>query len=335
MRQRRIEKGEKVAPGLVLTRDLGSLKKGRVLSDADVRAIQAAVWKEVDVLELEPGDVHEDPAGKRLASAVAGQGITVGEVDGGSYPLVSARRGLVELDAARLAEINLVPDLAAYSHPRGYVAVEGAVVGRVKVIPFVTSEERLRRAEQIASGGVIRVRPFVPRRAALLVHEQIAENALERARRSFQEKLSFFGSKLESARAVAGTPMALGEAIKEEQRKGIELLVLAGSRSMDPQDPVLQALEVAGARMERHGVPAYPGTLLWVAYLGDVPILGAPGCGIFTRATSLDVLLPRLMAGDRMGAAQIAELSAAGIVAPETSYLLAPYKGGVPRGQLE
>jgi molybdopterin biosynthesis enzyme len=87
--------------------------------------------------------------------------------------------------------------------------------------------------------------------------------------------------------------------------------------------------------MERHGVPAYPGTLLWVAYLGDVPILGAPGCGIFTRATSRDVLLPRLMVGDRMGAAQIAELSAAGIVAPETSYLLAPYKGGVPRGQLE
>jgi hypothetical protein len=335
MRQRRIERGEKISPGLVLTRDLGSLKKGRVLSDADVRAIQAAVWKEMDVLELEPGDVHEDPAGKRLATAVAGEGVSVGEVDGGSYPLVATRRGLLEVEAGRLAEINLVSDLAAYAHPRDYVAVEGGVIGRVKVIPFVTREEKLRRAEEIASGGLLRVRPFVPRRGALLVHEQIAENALERARRSFQEKLAFFGSKLESARAVPGTPRALGEAIREEQRKGVDLMVLAGSRSMDPQDPVLQALEVAGARMERHGVPAYPGTLLWVAYLGDVPILGAPSCGIFNRATSLDVLLPRLMAGDRMGAAEIAGLSAVGIVAPETSYLLAPYKAGAPRGQLE
>ena len=34
MNQRRIVRGEKVAPGLVLTRDLGSLKKGRVLSRA-------------------------------------------------------------------------------------------------------------------------------------------------------------------------------------------------------------------------------------------------------------------------------------------------------------
>jgi len=120
MRQRRIERGEKVAPGLVLTRDLGSLKKGRVLSDTDVRAIQAAVWKEMDVLELEPGDVHEDPAGKRLAAAVAGEGVSVGEVDGGSYPLVATRRGLLEVEATRLSEINLVsdqPGVAALTDP--------------------------------------------------------------------------------------------------------------------------------------------------------------------------------------------------------------------------
>jgi len=335
MKTRRIERGEKVAPGLVLTRDLGSLKKGRVLSEADVRAIDAAAWKDLDVLELEPGDVHEDTAGRRLATALAGDGVGVGDVEGGSFPLVARRRGLVALDAARLAEINLVPDLASYAHPQDYVAVEGDVVGRAKVIPFVTREEQVRRAEEIAAGGIVRVRPFIPKRAALLVHEQIAEAALERARRSFHEKLSFFGSRLESARAVAGNPQALAEAVRGEQRAGAQLVLLAGSRSMDPQDPVLQALDLVGARMERHGVPAYPGTLLWIAYLGEIPVLGAPSCGIFSRASSLDVVLPRLMAGDRMGAASIAELSSGGIIAPETSYRLAPYRKGVARGQLE
>jgi molybdopterin biosynthesis enzyme len=135
--------------------------------------------------------------------------------------------------------------------------------------------------------------------------------------------------------SVAGTPRALADALTGEQRAGAQLVVLAGSRSMEPRDPVLQALEVAGARMERHGVPAYPGTLLFVAYLGDVPILGAPSCGIFSRATSLDVVLPRVMAGDRMGAAEIAALSAGGIIAPEASYRLAPYRRGAPRGQLD
>src|SRR5919202_573338 len=190
MKQQRIVRGEKVAPGLVLTRDVGSLKKGRVLSEVDVRAIDAAAWKELDVLELEPGDVHEDVAGRRLATAVAGEGFGVGDVDGGSFPLVAQRRGLVTLDAGRLRDINLLPDLAAYAHPEDYVAVEGDVIGRAKVIPFVTREDRLRRAEEIASGGLVRVRPFLPVRAALLVHEQIAEAALEKARRCFDEKLS-------------------------------------------------------------------------------------------------------------------------------------------------
>jgi hypothetical protein len=320
---------------MVLTRDLGPLRKGRVLAAEDLPGLESAAFTELDVLELEPGDLHEDPAGRRLAAAVAGEGVSPGEMEGGSFPLVARRRGLVELDAGRLARINLIPDLAAYAHPHGYVAVEGDVVGRVKVVPFVTREDRVGKAEEIARGGLVSVRPFLGVRAALLVHEQIADAALERARRAFDEKLSFFGSKLATARAVAGTPDAIAATIAEEQRNGARFLVLAGSRSMDPQDPVLRALEIAGARLERHGVPAYPGTLLWLAYLGDVPLVGAPSCGIFSRATSLDVVLPRLMAGDHLGAAQLAELSAGGIIAPECSYRLAPYRKGLPRGQLD
>lgn len=335
MKTRRISRGEKLAAGMVLTRDTGAFRKGRILAAADLASVESAAWTELDVLQLEAGDVHEDPAGRRLAAAVAGEGVAPGEMDGGSFPLVAQRRGLVEFDAGRLARINLIPDLAAYAHPRGYVAVEGDVVGRVKVVPFVTREDRLRRAEEIGGGSLLSVRAFLHLDGALLVHEQIADAALEKARRSFNEKLAFFGSRLATARAVPGTPEALAEAIRGEQRNGARLLVLAGSRSMDPQDPVLRALELSGARLERHGIPAYPGTLLWLAYLGDIPLVGAPSCGIFSRATSLDMLLPRLMAGDHMGAPELAELSAGGIISPETSYRLAPYKKGVPRGQLE
>ncbi|HZR08765.1 MAG TPA: hypothetical protein VFA79_09310 [Myxococcales bacterium] len=335
MKARRILRGEKLTAGTVLTRDVGAFRKGRILAAADLAALEGAGWAELDVLQLEADDVHEDAAGRRLADAVAGEGVSRGEIDGGSFPLVAQRRGLVALDAGRLAQINLIPDLAAYAHPRGYVAVEGEVVGRVKVVPFVTREDRLRRAEEIGRGGLLAVRPFLRAPGALLVHEKIADAALEKARRSFDEKLAFFGSRLATARAVEGTPEALAAAIREEHRNGARLLVLAGSRSMDPQDPVLRALELAGARLERHGVPAYPGTLLWLAYLGDVPLVGAPSCGIFSRATSLDMLLPRLMAGDHMGARELAELSEGGLISAQTSWRLAPYKQGAPRGQLE
>ena len=230
MKARRILRGEKIAPGVVLTRDVGELRKGRVLSAADIGAVQRAAWAELDVLELEPSDVHEEPAGRRLAAAVAGEGVLPGEMEGGSFPLVARRRGLVALDPERLVQINLILDLAAYAHPRNYVAVEGEIIARVKVVPFVTREERLRKAEEIGRGSLVSVRPFLALRGALLVHEQIAPAALDRARRAFEEKLAFFGSRLDVARGVPGTPEALAEAIRAEHGNGAQLLVLAGSR---------------------------------------------------------------------------------------------------------
>ncbi|HEX4383694.1 MAG TPA: hypothetical protein VH083_12115 [Myxococcales bacterium] len=335
MKSLRIKRGEAVSEGLVLTRGVGSLQKGRVLTAADVSALPDWPWTELQAIALEPGDVHESVAGRRLSAAAAGAGVESLPMEAGSFPIAARLRGIVELDAARMASVNLVADLALYGHPHGYLAMEGEIVGRVKVVPFVTREERVKEAENLASGGLIRVRPFVPMSCALLVQEELAEESLAKARKAFEEKLAFFGSTLRTARLVPGTADALAQALREEAEAGARLIVVAGSRSMDPSDPVLGALPAAGAKMEKHGVPVYPGTLLWLAWMRDAAVLGAPSCGIFSKTSSLDVVLPRLMTGERILAAQLAQLSAGGLISPSTSFRLAPYRKDAQRGHLE
>jgi hypothetical protein len=334
MKPHRLKKGDPVREGLILTRGVGSLPKGRELSAQDVRALDDLPWTELQVIELEPGDLHEAEAGQRLAAAAAGPGIEPRPMEAGSFPLAARTRGVLEVDTARLAQVNLVPDLALYTHPQGYVAVEGDVVGRAKVVPFVTRAEGVERAEALAR-GVARIRPFVPLQCSLLVQEQLAEDALARASRAFEEKLSFFGSTLREARLVAGSAEGLAQALRDEHAAGARVIVVAGSRSMDPADPVLGALPAAGAELVKHGVPVYPGTLLWVAQMGDVAIVGAPSCGIFNKVSSLDAVLPRIMTGAHASAEELAQLSAGGLIAPEVSFRLAPYRKGFPRGQLE
>src|SRR3981189_394916 len=59
--------------GRVLTHDLAAnLRKGTVLSAADVERLRP--FDEIHVVELEPGDVHEDEAGRKLAEAIASLG---------------------------------------------------------------------------------------------------------------------------------------------------------------------------------------------------------------------------------------------------------------------
>jgi hypothetical protein len=335
MKSLRIKRGESVAEGLVLTRGVGSLQKGRVLTAADVSALADWPWNELQAIELEPGDVHESVAGRRLSAAAAGDGVVSLPMEAGSFPIAARTRGVVEIDAERMASVNLIPDLALYSHPQGYVALESEIVARVKVVPFVTREERVLQAEALARGALIRVKAFLPMSCSLLVQEELAEESLLKARKAFEEKLAFFGSTLRTARLVPGTADALAQALREEEQAGARLIVVAGSRSMDPSDPVLGALPAAGAKMEKHGVPVYPGTLLWLAWLPGAAVLGAPSCGIFSKTSSLDVVLPRLMTGERVGAAQLAELSAGGLISPSTSYRLAPYRKDAARGHLE
>ena len=62
------------AEGAILVHSLRfgktALKKGRVLSAADLAEIAAAGIDEITVVRLEPGDVREDQAAARIAAAV-------------------------------------------------------------------------------------------------------------------------------------------------------------------------------------------------------------------------------------------------------------------------
>ena len=44
------------------------------------------------------------------------------------------------------------------------------------------------------------------------------------------------------------------------------------------------------------------------------PILGLPTCGAYSKATAADLLLPRLLSGERASAATVARLGVGGIL---------------------
>jgi hypothetical protein len=345
MKPLRLQRGAKVAAGLVLAQDVRDaagkavLAKGSVLDAEAIESLDALAWTELHVLEVEPGDLHEDEAGRRLAAAVAGDGVVVQPLTGGAWPLHARWRGLVELDSSRLAEVNALDDVILYLLPHHQIVLEGELLGRAKIVPFVTREEHIREAERLAAPGVLRVRRFVSTKVAAIVHESLEPPQLARFREAFEEKLRFFGSELVFLKVVHGTPEALAEALEAALGAGAELLTVAGSKPMDPLDPALQALERIGARMEKHGVPSHPGTLLWLAYAGAAPpgrpIIGMPSCGLFSKATVFDLLLPRLLAGEHLTRPQLAALGDGGLLSRDALWRFPPYRPLKNRGELD
>ena len=116
------------AEGAVLAHSLRlgtvALKKARVLSRADLDAISQAGLSQIVVARLEPGDVGEDEAARRVAAAVAGEEIEPAAPFTGRANLFAKTRGLLVFDRDRLDRLNLVDEAVTLGTLPPFVAVE-------------------------------------------------------------------------------------------------------------------------------------------------------------------------------------------------------------------
>lgn len=328
--------------GLVLVRDVGEgrerrIRKGTLLDGEDARRLLELPWEELHLLRPEEGDVPEGDAGERLARAAAGEGTEARGFTAGHWPLHALCRGVLEVRVEALDGVNAHDELAVFTHLDGRVVDTGETVARAKVIPFLIPDAVLRQAGERAGevGGLVAVRPFRPTRVTALVQESLGEGALERFREALGKKLGWFGSELDGPHLVPPRAEAVAEALQEALEAKPGLILLAGAKSMNPLDPAFEALERLGVTILRHGVPAHPGTLLWLARREDVPIVGVPSCGLFSRATVFDLVLARVLAGLPVDAESLGRMGHGGYLTPEMAWRFPPYREGGPRGEVE
>lgn len=291
------------------------LRKGHILTADDLPTLRAAN-RDLHLLVLEVGDVHEDEAARRLAAAVAGCGTRIGEPHESQIALRAAHRGLLVIDIERLLAINSVPDMSVWTLFDAQIVRQGQAIAGVKVTPLVTREQFVREGEHIAHDGkaVIRVLPFVPRHVGVLVREELLPAAGERFREAITTKVEWFGSEITEIAHPANDVTAIIDTFQRLMADGADMILCAGVTSTDPLDLTVRALESLDARWEKRGVSAHPGSTYWLAYLGDVPVLGMASCGMFSRATVLDLILPRFFAGERVTARTLAALGHGGLL---------------------
>lgn len=311
--------------------------KGARLDARSAAAVLAAPWEELHLLVLEPGDLHEEEAGGRLARAVAGDGVQVKGYAGGQWTLAAGRRGLLVVRSQALADVNAHDGISVFTLFHGQPVEPGEVVARAKVTPLAIAEATVRSVEEAAVhvGGLVAVAAFRPTTIGAVARESL--DAAQRARfeRALAEKVEWFGSRLLPIRYAGPTPRAVADDLTALRRAGAEILIVAGASALDPLDPVFGGLELLGARMERHGAPAHPGSLLWLARWDGLTVLGMPTCGMFSQATTFDLVLPRILVGERIGNREIAELGHGGLLSRDMAYRFPPYRAAGPRGSLE
>ena len=340
MRLERLTVGGRPPDGLVgsvLTRDLvvGGRRwsKGRRLSAADLDAFTAtppAGVEAVTVLVLESGDLHEDEAALRLAAAVGGTGLATRGPVQSRVDLVATEGGVVHVRTADLERMNRLDPLEVFTRLDGSIVAAGDLVASIKVAPHVVAAETVAAGARIARDGarpVVRVAPFRPMTVAVVVKESLRAGDRPRFEASVRAKVESLGSRIASIDYVADEDAAVEAALARVARgRGRANVVLtAGGRSTDPSDPFFTAIDDLGGRVVRHGVPAHPGSMLWLARVGRTAILGLPTCGAYSKATAADLLLPRLLTGEPPTLRTVSHLGHGGVLTREMRFRFPAY----------
>jgi hypothetical protein len=320
--------------------DGGRLPKGtRLDAQAAGRLREAAragtLGRSVPLAWLDPGDLHEDEAAGRLAHAVAGGGILPGTIRQSRLDLTARWDGVVHVRVPELIRLNTLDALEVFTVFHGQAVAAGETVAAVKVAPHVVEERLVQAGEAVARAAapLVDVLPYRALEVGAIAQEALSAEALERFETVARRKVEALGSRFTGTIVVGDPDPATAERnvrdalVRTVRERGLPIVLVGGVSAGDPLSPFYAALESLGGRVLRRGVPAHPGSMIWLAELDGSRLLGLPQCGMFTMATAADLVLPRLLTSEALTAADLAELAHGGVLGKEMRFRFPDYAG--------
>ncbi|MEP2186050.1 molybdopterin-binding protein, partial [Roseibium sp.] len=260
------------------------LKKGRVLNNEDLTALKAAGIERIVCARLEENDIPEDKAADLLAGACCGPQVRVGPAFTGRANLFAEADGIVLYDPERLDGFNLVDETITLGLVSPYQAVtRGQMIGTLKIIPFAVPESPVRIAEALANQDtpLLRVAPFQPRNT-IMIQSRLPgtkESVLDSTLRVTSDRLDTLGSALVSEARCEHNHDSLMNALRRAVAADPKLILVSGASAVvDRRDVIPSAIESVGGEILHFGMPVDPGNLMLIGSIGNIPVIGMPGC---------------------------------------------------------
>ena len=294
-----------------------SFKKGHIISREDIPELLKLGKENIYILEMDLGDVHEDDAAVRLGAAVSNSSLICSEPKESRVNFYAAFDGLLKVNTPALEAINELSNVVLSTIPQNIPVNKGEMLAGTKVIPLVVPEETILAVENICQnmGWVIKVLPFLKLRAGVVItgSEVYKKRVRDEFRPVITNKLESFGSTVMAVEYAPDNADIIAANVNEMITKGADIIIITGGMSVDPDDVTPKAIQLSGAKVEKYGAAAFPGAMFMLAYHGKVPVMGIPACGMFFKITILDLILPRLLAGEHVTRKDIVALAHGGL----------------------
>ncbi len=291
--------------------------KGHLIEKGDIPELLNIGKEHVYVLELGECELHEEEAALRIARAIAGSGLELTEPKEGRVDLKARFPGLLRIDLPLLIEVNSIDEVMVATIHNNTVCHSGMVVAGTRIIPLFTTEAKIGGLEKLCRGRgpLLEIAPIGKKDIGVVITgtEVFKGRIQDRFTEVIQRKLEGLGSTIHHRIMVPDDIDLIAQAITELKLKGSQVILACGGMSVDPDDVTPEGIEKAGGRIVSYGAPVLPGAMFLYAKCAEVPVLGVPACVLHAPTTILDLILPRVLAGEDISREEILKLGHGGL----------------------
>jgi molybdenum cofactor synthesis domain-containing protein len=315
MKQVRIEDAVGMALGHDVTQIIpGKFKgprfrRGHLIQEEDIPEFLKIGKEHVYVMELKAGIIHEDDAAVRLGRAFAGKNVEIDGPSEGKVTFHSKIKGILKINLPLLNRINLSRNVILSTLHRHTPCVPGMAVGATRIISLTAPEKQIEKAESWCkkNGSVIEILPYRTLNVGVVVtgSEFFHGRTEDRFDTRMGNKIAHFGSRVLKKRVVPDDVYQISKALSELNRDEVDLILVTGGLSVDPDDVTRKGIQKAGTKIKFYGTPILPGAMFLYGTLGEKPVLGLPACVFHHNATLFDLIFPRILAGETLTRGEI------------------------------
>lgn len=293
-----------------------AFKKGHIITEEDIPHLLRLGKDHIFVFELGEDKIHENEGAMILGKLGRGENISLGsEIKEGKINFNSSIDGILKVDSEKLFELNMLGEISFATLPNNIPVKKGELVGGARIIPLVIEKEKMDRAKALIKEPILNVRPYKKYKVGIITtgNEVFYGRIEDKFGPVILEKLKPYNSEIIGQAFCPDDKEIIKEKAREFLDKGATIIIFTGGMSVDPDDMTPTSIIELGGELISYGAPVLPGSMFLLSYLGDIPMMGLPGCVMFAKKTVFDLVLGRVMTGERLTKADIMRYATGGL----------------------
>lgn len=294
-----------------------AFKKGHVVQKKDIPELLRIGKQYLYVLDLGRDQLHENDAARRISKAISDQNLEFSEPREGKINITTPYAGLLKINIDALLQVNKMESIIVATLKNNFPCKKGEIIAGTRIIPLTIPTKNIETLETLTkeTGTILSVKPYKALKVGAVVTGSEVFNGLitDDFDPSVGKKITDAGCTLIKKILVPDEVKAISNAILKLKKLGCEMIITTGGLSVDPDDVTRQGVIRTGADVTFYGSPVLPGAMLMVSSLGDIPVISLPACVFYYKQTVFDLILPRVLAGEKIKEDDIAAMGHGGL----------------------